>query len=316
MEALIEMPGTALTRPAAKKAIALINATLTDLVDVMETARLCDDLFAQAPDNSSYLGRGVEEKFLDRAKIVHGYLWQFAYADAAYTSMLEILRPRDESEITQATANKMLSVLFGTLTKKKADTDEMLLAACADMFDPLNDMLGKKTGLWKPVCKHPVVLALAIKKLIATSVFAPTPSELREAMETATQKLQAAKRQLGNFLAWMIQADKIVFAFDRAAWEAAYARLDSRGPLAMVAHSDYGNQEGDGERCAALEKIWEPKHEAEEAAELAAEEREKLAADERGQLAAPPERKQIAAAKKRNEAKRSAPPLTVEEDDQ
>jgi hypothetical protein len=308
MEALIEMPGTALTRPAAKKALALINATLTDLVDVMETARLCDDLFSQAPDYSSYLGDGVGGNYLDRAKIAHGYLWQFAYAEAAYASMLAILHPRDDDgEITQATANKMLSVLFGTLAKKKADTDEMLLAACADMFDPLNDMLGKTTRLWKPVCKHPVVLALAIKKLIATSVFAPTPSELREAMETATQKLQAAKRQLDNFLAWMIQADKIVFAFDRAAWEATYARLDSRVPSAMAARSYYyGN--GDAERCAALEKIWEPKHEAEEAAELAAEEREKLAADDRGQLAAPPERKQIAAAKKRSDAKRSTKP--------
>src|SRR5262249_48794094 len=159
--------------------------------------------------------------------------------------------------------------LFGVLAKKKADAaDEnatMLLAACADMFDPMNDMLGRTTGLWKPVCKHPVVLALAIKKLIATQVFTPSPSELRAAMGEARQRLDAAKRRLDNFLAWMKQADKIVFAFDRAAWEAAHARVDSRVPSAMVAHSNYGIEKDDAERCEALEKLWDAKYEAEQA---------------------------------------------------
>ena len=75
-----------------------------------------------------------------------------------------------------------------------------MLAACCDMFSPMNDIIGEGMGLWKPICKHPVVLALAIKKLIATSVFTPSPSELREAMATVTHRIAVRAEWLGGFL--------------------------------------------------------------------------------------------------------------------
>src|SRR5262249_26991938 len=105
MDALIEMPAKGLTQPAARKSngLALINATLTDIPDVMATAKHCHRLYLDAPDDINYLGseRRLEEEFLDRAKIAHRYLCYVADADAAYTSMLGILEPGDRDAITQ-----------------------------------------------------------------------------------------------------------------------------------------------------------------------------------------------------------------------
>ena len=112
--------------------------------------------------------------------------------------------------------------------------------------------------------------------------------------------LQRAKLELGNFLSWINQADKTVFAFDRAAWEATYARVDSRVPSVMLEYSNYGSDE----RCVALNKLWETKWEAENPEEAAAQRALEVA--EEAKLAAPPEPKRIAAAKKRGDIKRSS----------
>ena len=62
-----------------------------------------------------------------------------ADADAAHEALSEVLSPSWRQEpITQASALRMLSVLVGTLTKRKADDEHMATkpAACADLFNP------------------------------------------------------------------------------------------------------------------------------------------------------------------------------------
>jgi len=302
MDALVEMPDKGLARPSPRGALALINATLADVADMMETARRCRSLWTSAPDYNSYLGDDArtylgftpEARYLDRAKSALGYLWNLPAVDMAYGKLFDILNPSSDDEVTHALATKMLSVLFGALAKKKADAaDEntaMLMAACADIFHPMNDVVGETTGLWKPVCKHPIVLALAIKKLIATSVFTPSPSELREAMAEVKDHLSSRADWLCTFFDWMGKADKIVFEFDRPAWEAVCARHDSTVVLSLRDLQNDGPSEDTDEngnpefppspRWLMLDDLYKAKLAAEAAAECEAESKQRIAACE------------------------------------
>jgi hypothetical protein len=143
----------------------------------------------------------------------------------------------------------------------------MLLASCADLFNPVSDAVGIATGLWKPAPKHPLALAIAIKQLIATSVFSPSPSELREAMKLAQGKVDVLASYAGQWLQLLERADAIVFEFDRPTWDAAYANVDSKVPLALhgqLIETDDGPEFPLSPRWRALNELWEAKHAAEE----------------------------------------------------
>jgi hypothetical protein len=165
----------------------------------------------------------------------------------------------------------MLSVLFGALSKRKADDADgnpsMMLAACTDMFSPMNDVIGETTGLWKPVCKHPIILALAVKKLIATSLFMPSPNELREAIAEVKRTISVRASWLGEFLSWVGTADRLLFEFDRPAWEAAYAKVGSSVAQAMrnLVNDGPGEDAPPSPRWQALNAICKAKCKAEQA---------------------------------------------------
>jgi hypothetical protein len=152
----------------------------------------------------------------------------------------------------------------------------MLLASCADLFDPVNEIIGGTTGLWNRVSRHPAVLALAIKTLVRTSVFTPSPAELLAALKEAESKLGKLVHYTDQWLDTMRRADAIVFAFDRAAWDAAYAKVRSSVALAMLPSNEEPDEDEDGNAIAAsprwqaLHELWERKLAAEEAAEIAA----------------------------------------------
>jgi hypothetical protein len=266
MDALIEMPGKGVARRSVAKGagLTLINDTLSDFA---ERLRIADECRRQLQQGDTYLGgeHEPEAKFLDRAKIIHGHLLRnIAEVDATNAALLDVLIPPWRSPLTHAQATAMLGVLFGTLSKKRADDENsaMLLAACADLFNPINDTIGAETGLWEPVSKHPLVLAIAIKKLIATSVFTPSPSELREAMKLATRKLDSLASYTCEWLDLLQKADAILFEFDRDSWNVAYANVGSKIALAI---SDRAIENDD--RMTVLNKLWEAKQEHEEVAE-------------------------------------------------
>jgi hypothetical protein len=261
MDTLMKMPGKGLARTAVKAAgSTLINDTLAHHAEPLRIADECRRQLQQGVD--TYLGgeRGeLEAKFLDRAKVIHSRLLRdVAMVDAAHSQLLSVLIPPFRFPLTHVQATAMLGVLFGTLSKKRADDENsaMLLASCADLFNPVSDAVGIATGLWKPAPKHPLALAIAIKQLIATSVFSPSPSELREAMKLAQGKVDVLASYAGQWLQLLERADAIVFEFDRPTWDAAYANVDSKVPLAL--HGQLSP------RWRALNELWEAKHAAEE----------------------------------------------------
>jgi hypothetical protein len=274
MDALTKMPGKGLARRSAKgDGLALINEMLdADVAKVLQTARQCQ---RDMQRNDCYLGgeRGVwEAKFLDRAKLIHNALLARAGdVEDAYQA-LTILQMPPYQPIAYASAVKMLSVLFGALSKKKANDENTatLLSACADMFSPSSQMIGESLGLWKPVSDHPVVLALTIKKLIATHVFSPSPSELRDAMKLVCDKIGTLAAYAEQWLVLLDKADRVVFLFDREAWNAAYANMNSRVPSAMVKlaeHDDCGHAGEMPPRYKALDKLLDAKLGAEQETE-------------------------------------------------
>jgi len=278
---LIKMPGRALAQPAAQVGgLALINDELAGIAEALQIAERCRQIIK---DHSS-LGAGdivrLGARMLDHAKPIHKLLAGAAKLDCAHSTLLSIIYPRER--ISHADAIKMLAVLFSAMSRKKSDAGEtaMKLAACADMFDPVSEAVGKASGLWKPVPKHPVMLALAIKHLMATSVWAPSECELREAMKTVRDRLLVMAHHIGEVVSLINRADMVVFTFDRAAWNAAYA--DARISASIIAvMSDDSEQLGeDGEpptpRWKALDDLWEAKYAAEEAALIAADERKQI----------------------------------------
>jgi hypothetical protein len=280
MDSLVRRPGKDLARsPSSRVAgLALINEELAHLAPAMATADLCR--WRLDTGDHTYLGceRSLEAKFLDRAKALHSrWLPDYAEAEAAHRQLEAIVSWYPREPITHTTATKMLAVLLGTLSKRKADDDNaaMLLASCADLFNPTNDTIGSSSRLWKPVSKHPVVLALAVKRLIATSKFMPAPSELRDTMNLVVEKLSSLGGRTQMFIETVEKADAIVFTFDRPAWNASYARASTQVPRAMQGRledqepgeDEHGNPIAPSPRWLALNALWEAKLVAEEAAE-------------------------------------------------
>jgi hypothetical protein len=107
-----------------------------------------------------------------------------------------------------------------------------------------------------------VILALAIKQLMAAKLFEPVESELREALAKVQQKLVGRHKMLSHWCAKVERADALVYAFDRPTWDAAYANLPSDVPLAMLAIVD----DEQSARWRVLDQIWDKKYMAEEAA--------------------------------------------------
>ena len=126
---------------------------------------------------------------------------------------------------------------------------------------------------------HPLVLALAIKQLMAEKTFEPAESELRAALEKVEQRLTLHRSYLSGWLGRLERADEIVFTFDRPAWDRAYANVHSDVPRQMRARlfedgpgepNEDGNEIPPSPRWQALNDLWETKLAAEEAAEKVA----------------------------------------------
>jgi len=203
---------------ASQQPLAVINRALaaaTEPLAVLDRAKRDDCRF-------TYLGceRGIESKFLDRATYTRrAMLPAVVEVKAAHDAVYPIVAPVIGSDaIGQGLALKWLSVLFGALGKKSDENAATKLAACADMFDSAGDAIGQATRLWKPLPKHPVILALTIKRLIATSVFSPAPVELRQELRHVHERLEGLVAAAQMWLDVFLVSERIVFEFDRAEW--------------------------------------------------------------------------------------------------
>jgi len=168
--------------------------------------------------------QGLSPARLAGAKSIHApWLRCYAQIEATHIALSQMLMGFDR--VDPLTASRMVSVLFAALGKKKTDTENaLLLAATVDMFSPLDESVAIATGLWEPLNQHPLIVALAIKALIAKSVFT-SASELRAEMKRVVNAIGRAAWAMEYIATTIWEADEAVFLGDRAAWDAHYASV-------------------------------------------------------------------------------------------
>ena len=224
-------------RTSSKNGVAVLGEIMAKHIAPLQRSHHFRILWQTAGDTIGTVCLGEGEigsppHYLGKAKEIHaGWLRHYAKVKATNTALSRILMSRER--VDTATALRMVSVLFAALGKKKSDEENaLLMAATVDMLSPLEACVGIATGLWELINQHPFILAVAIKRLIATAKFT-SAAELREEMKTATGKVGYA-RWVTEYIGGMIErADEIVFLGDRAAWEANHASVSGKVALAM-----------------------------------------------------------------------------------
>src|SRR5262252_7985580 len=162
------VPARAKAKPAAS-GLALINEVLdADIVQAMVDA---DRFRLQVQREDTYLGGEgeIRPELLEGAKPLHRrWLPDSARAFAAYDCLTEMTFPGAQRfPLTQADASTMLHYLFGAMGKRRNDEAAAKLLACVDTFSPASNALGPALGLWGSTPRHPAILAIAIKQLMA-----------------------------------------------------------------------------------------------------------------------------------------------------
>jgi hypothetical protein len=258
-------PGGALARPKkAKPAAASLQLINAELSPAVVQALVDADRFrleVQRENRSglvsirNYLGQryAPQQGLLDPAKaFLRAWLPDIERAREASRVLFDIACMPMRS-VSPADATAMLQFLFGAMGKRRNEEAAAKLAACADIFSPASNALGSALRLWKPVPRHPVVLAIAVKQLMASKTFEPAEAELREALGKVHQRLQNLQSWTDRWLEKLDYADNTVFTFDRPAWEAAYADLDNK--IAVAMRDCVGDEDDDTARWQALEDL-------------------------------------------------------------
>lgn len=242
MNDIIKFPGNSLT--SKKAGTALVRATVNRLHAPFQIASQCSNELRcgelrNLNDNDLHPGH------LRSARFNHALmLKRAALVRAAHTALLPVIVPHLAPPVSPDTALTMLSALFGPLGKKSSD-NAALLDACVDMLHPDADVIGDATGLWLPIPKHPLILALAVTKLRNNSVFTPMPAELRREMREANRTVVALANDAERWLNLLRNADRIVFEHDREAWELGYRNVGADVVAAMQDRSESGGYEDD-----------------------------------------------------------------------
>jgi hypothetical protein len=237
VKAVVVMPPSgALVRPKAKQTAVAGLALINQVLDANTVEAMVDaDRFCREVQQAAHLGEGaIRPGFLDRAKPLHK-LWlpNFARAESCSSALFQLVCMPPLVPLTQAAASQMLHYLFAAMGRRRGDEAAAKLLACADIFSPASNAIGTALGLWAAAPTHPAFLAIAIRQLMAAKVFEPSESELREALAAVERKLSTLAAVVDQWLARAERADEIVFEYDRRAWTAAYAAMNSKVALAM-----------------------------------------------------------------------------------
>jgi hypothetical protein len=285
---MVVLPPNAVALPKKKSAspalagLAMINKLLTaELVEATVRA----DRFRNQVQTEGHVYP------LDHSPMHRSWLPHIVEAVEARDVIQDLTFPR--FELSQADASAMLHYLFGAMGKRRNDEAAAKLMACIDIFSPASNALGSALGLWESAPTHPVILAIAIKQLMAAKTFEPAETELREALATVNQRMKMLSFWVGEWLKRLDDADERVFRENEPAWRETYANVTSKVPLWMAEQCELagegpcedtdenGNPEfSPSPRWQALNALWETKHEAEQAAERAAESKARIAACE------------------------------------
>jgi len=244
MDAIVEMPGKALVKSSKGDGLVPMNRAL----EVFAPALALSKRYSQRWNVSIYqIGVIGEPRSVDTArKIHHGFLSALVEMDRACKTLQQVTS--GHPPVDRATALSMLNVLFAAIGKRKSDEESaLLLAAASDMFNPVNDILGCITGVEK-INRHPLVLAIAVKTLIATAKFTSC-AELREAMAKVERDIRTSAWHLEVMTGAIDRADAMLFEQDRATWDELHARGDAVVQRFMLRDLEdiEGPREEDGE---------------------------------------------------------------------
>ena len=169
---------------------------------------------------------------------------------------------------------EMIKAMVGALLGAfgvKADKD--LLGGMVDMLE--GDEIAIASGLWKPLHVSPVGLALACRKLIATSPpYPPKPPELYEACREAENSLGLAQQAADKVVDFVRRCDAVLLEFAHDEWERPYQTPEFRPllPRMLDLHATWG----DGSR-AWNEAGWEDDYKNHPFSALVRAEEDKLA---------------------------------------
>jgi hypothetical protein len=229
----------------ANDSLAVVKHVLAEHVDALTLAERCRIEFRR-----SLMPQTLDDMTDEYRVMLHD-------VDKVYNARRALddpLRMKPQRVISQKEAAVMLSFLFGAFGKRRFDeTTIARLQACIDVFDPLNNMIGAATRLWKPVPTHPLVVALAVNQLRAEKIFDPKEAEFRAALHSVHGRLKSMANALDNWLTDARQRDRMVYTLDHEAWRNGYSDVRSTVPLVMgIRCIDVSQQE-------ALDQIWRDK---------------------------------------------------------
>ena len=231
MGTLVKMPGKGVARPSSSKGdgLMLMNQAIEHFAPALAISKRYS---VQWQASICTIGAVDEPHSVETArKIHHGFLAASDEMDRACKTLRGIMS--GHPEIDRASALLMLNVLFAAIGKRKSDEESIiLLNAAADMFNPVNDVLGWITGV-EQINRHPLVLASAIKKLIATAKFTSC-AELCEAMAGVVKSISGSVCALDFMIERIHTADAMLFEEDRATWDETHARVDVAVERAML----------------------------------------------------------------------------------
>jgi hypothetical protein len=234
---------------AATTGLALINEVLRG--GVTHTLVNANLFCSQVQEAESRLGRLDLAHRLDLAlvKALHrSWLPNIVHAVAARDLLVEItgcIPGGRRITVRPADASAMLHYLFGVMGRRRSGEAAAKLMACIDIFSPESNLLGPALGMWEEAPTHPVILAIAIKQLMAAKTFEPAESELREALGKVRERLFMLGGWAGKWLEKLDQCDATLFERDRAAWDAAYANVSVEVVRQMQERGDEGPCEDD-----------------------------------------------------------------------
>jgi hypothetical protein len=203
-------------------------------------------------------------------------------------SASEVLANVLYANLDRKVATVMVSALLGAFAAK-ADMD--VLTGMLDMLE--GNEIADASGLWRSVQTSPAVLALACRKLIASNTFTPKAAELREACREAYCSLLWAFEAAHELVDFTRRCDVLLLEFDHKEWERPYLTPQYRPILAKML--ELHRSEGDGSDAWLEWYVGEGKP-----LPLVS-----VIQAEQAKLTPPPERKRIAAARKRGHVKHS-----------
>jgi hypothetical protein len=231
--------GRALAKGAGNAGLMLMNQTVEQFAPALRVAQRYRPHWESAIGPIGIVG---VPRNVDVAKQIHqSFLAALPVMDATCSTLERVQRANERMD--RASAMLMLNVLFAAIGKRKSDDENAtLLAAAADMFNPANDVLANiklasqsDDSPWvrKPIYQHPLVLAIAVKKLIETAKFTSC-AELREAMADVSNSIGVKIWHLGYMTQRIDDADEMLFERDRASWDQMHARVDAAVERTML----------------------------------------------------------------------------------